>query len=81
METVGDIYAFIKENIINPNESFYLTTSPPLVKYQDMKATIYNTKLAPSTLMYINFPNIPDPSKIDFLKEELQSKYITNLHN
>ncbi len=75
METVGDIYSFIREHLNNPKENFYLTTSPPLVKYQDMKATIHNTKLAPSTLMYINFPNLPDANKIEFIKEDSKNKY------
>jgi hypothetical protein len=78
METIGDIYAFLRENLENPNQEFYLTTTPPLVKYLDMKATILKEKLAPSTLMYINFPNVTDYN-VPFLTREAFEKYSTKL--
>jgi hypothetical protein len=79
METIGDIYQFLKENLENPTQEFYLSTSPPLKKYTDMKATILKEKLAPSTLMYINFPNMTDFNR-QFLKNETFEKYSIKLN-
>ena len=79
METVGDIYNFIRDNIVDPKIDFYLTTSPPLVKYLDMKATIQSQKLAPSTLMYINFPSLTNPNIVNILKEESIQSYKSEL--
>ena len=61
--------------MLDPNIEFYITTSPPLIKYLDMKATIHSQKLAPSTLMYINFPSITNPNNLTFLKEESIRNY------
>jgi hypothetical protein len=79
METVGDIYQFLKDNLEDPTQEFYITTSPPLKKYLDMKATIQKEKLAPSTLMYINFPNLTNFNQ-QFLKQECFEKYATKLN-
>lgn len=62
METIGDMYKFIREYIADPSLDFYLTTSPPLKKYTNPNATIHQENLFPSTLMYVNFPTI-DPQK------------------
>lgn len=77
METVGDIYNFIRENLSDPNLEFYITTSPPLKKYTDMNATIFKEGLAPTTLMYINFPSIDPKQPFLYLKEETTEKYRT----
>ena len=79
METIGDIYLFLKEHLEDPNLEFYLSTSPPLKKYLDMNSTILKEKLAPSTLMYINFPNITDLN-IPFLKRESFERFSYNLN-
>lgn len=70
LETVGDIYDFIKSHLTDASQEFYITTSPPLKKYTDMKATIQKENLAPSTLMYITFPNIDPRSDYPYIKVE-----------
>lgn len=65
METIEDIYIFVRENLNEPDQPFLLFTSFPSKKFNDMKASIYSQGLAPSTLMYISFPNI-DPMKKDY---------------
>jgi len=44
--------------LTNPNEDFYIFTTPPVKKYDKLNVTIHGEKLAPSTTMYIGFPNI-----------------------
>jgi len=59
METIGDIYNFLKENIVaNPNEEFYLFTSPPLKKFLDMKVKVFSENLHPYTLILVGYCNI-----------------------
>jgi hypothetical protein len=59
METVGDIYNYLKEYIVlDTNEEFYLFTSPPLKKFLDMKAKVFTESLHPYTLMHIGYPNL-----------------------
>jgi hypothetical protein len=79
METIGDIYKFLKDNLETQFHDFYLTTSPPLKKYLDMKSSILKEKLAPSTLMYINFPNLTDFNQ-QFLTREAFEKYSMKLN-
>ncbi len=56
METIGDIYGYLREYILSdPNADFYIFTSPPLKKYLDMKAKVFSEKLHPFTLMHIGF--------------------------
>jgi hypothetical protein len=77
METIGDIIAFIRDNLGDQGLEFYLTTFPPLRKYLDPSATILSQNLAPSTLMYINFPKI-DPKtnqSYNYIKLESIEKY------
>lgn len=69
-ETIGDIHNFIKDCLINPNEKFYLSTSPPLKRYTNLSATIQSLGLYPSTLLYINFP------EIDFMKGEHSGNFL-----
>jgi len=62
METIGDIYDFLKTHILlNPNEEFYLFTSPPLKKYLDPKAKVFNENLHPYTLMHVGYSNLGKP--------------------
>jgi hypothetical protein len=59
METIGDIYSYLKEHIVlDQTEDFYLFTSPPLKKFTDHKAKVFNEHLHPYTLMHIGYPNI-----------------------
>lgn len=58
MEAVGDIYDYLKQHIINGDEEFYLFTSPPLLKFTDMKAKIFNVKLHPYTLMHVGYTKL-----------------------
>jgi tether containing UBX domain for GLUT4 len=81
METIGDIYKFVKDNLVDPELNFYLTTSPPLKKYTDMKKTIFYENLAPSSIMYITFPSIDPQKEPDhiYLKKESVEKYLKEL--
>ena len=54
-EKIGDLYKFIKEYLINPNEKFTISTTPPPKKYIKENETIQNNKLFPQVLMYVNF--------------------------
>ncbi len=79
METVGDIYQFVKEHLNDPNEEFYLFTPFPKKNYSDKSQTIHSQSLAPSTVLNISFPNL-DVSKISqyqFLKESSLEKFRT----
>lgn len=75
METIGEIYNFIKQSLNDPNLEFYLTTSPPLKKYIDLKATLQKENLAPSTLMYITFPTIDPRSDYPYVSKEFFDLY------
>jgi len=82
METIENIYNFIKENLNDPLQNFFLFTSFPSKKYTDMKATVYSQGLAPSTLLYISFPNI-DPKKdfnYQYLNQNSIGKYMTEFN-
>lgn len=77
METIGDVYNFVRDNLIDPNLTFVLFTSFPSKKYTDLKATIYSQSLAPSTLLYVSFPGI-DPQKnpeYKYLNQNAIEKY------
>lgn len=76
METIGDIYSLIREALSNPNEEFYLFQFPPAKKFLDMSSTIYNEKLEPSTLLYVNFSNIqPGDIESKYVNDEFIAKY------
>jgi hypothetical protein len=79
METVGDIYEFVKQNLYDPNQEFSLFTPFPRKVYNDKKATIYSQALAPSTLLYISFPNV-DAKQVDYpyLSQECLDKFISH---
>jgi hypothetical protein len=79
METVGDIYEFVKQNICDYNQEFSLFTPFPRKVYNDKKLTIYSQGLAPSTLLYISFPNV-DPKQIDYpyLSQTCLEQYSSN---
>lgn len=70
METVGDIYEFVKENLTEENQPFSLFTAYPRKVYNDKMATVYNQGLAPSTELYITFPNIDPKNSYKYLKSE-----------
>jgi tether containing UBX domain for GLUT4 len=70
METVGDIYDFVKENLTEEFQPFSLFTAYPRKIYTDKNATIYNQSLAPSTELYITFPNIDPKNSYKYLKSE-----------
>lgn len=74
METVGHIYQLIKEALENQNEEFYLLQYPPPKKLLDMNTTIYDEKLEPSTLLYVNFPNV-ETMNYKFVNDEFIEKY------
>jgi hypothetical protein len=79
METIEDVYRTIREILVEPNEPFYLFIPFPSKKLTDMNATIYSQNLAPSTLVYISFPNI-DPMKnqnYQYIKPQFFEKYKT----
>ncbi len=76
METIGHICQLIREALENPNEEFYLFQFPPPKKFLDMNSTIYDEKLEPSTLLYVNFPNIEQGNfTYKFIKDEFIEKY------
>lgn len=76
METIGQIYQLIKEALENPNEEFYLFQFPPAKKFLDMNSTVFNEKLEPSTLLYVNFPNnLPGNVNYKYIKDEFIEKY------
>ena len=56
-EPIGNIYSFIKEYLKDKNDSFNISTTPPLKRYVKMNATIKEEKLFPNILMYVNFDN------------------------
>ena len=74
METIGHIYQLIKEALENPNEEFYLLQFSPPKKLLDMNSAIYSEKLEPSTLLYVDFPNIQSFNH-KFIKDEFIQKY------
>ena len=67
-ETIGDLYNFIKEYLINPKEKFTISTTPPPKKYIKENETIQNNKLFPQVLMYVNF----DSEYSGLIKEKIE---------
>lgn len=81
METVGDIYNYLKSEILlNPNEEFYLFTTPPIKKYLNMKAKVIIENLHPFTLMHVGYPNVDrkEYPTMEFIKPEALVKYLTD---
>ena len=76
METVGDVYKFVRENLEDPSLEFSLFTPYPRRVYNDQKATVYSQSLAPNTLLYISFPNV-DARNVEFpfLKQQSIEKW------
>ena len=79
METVGDIYEFVRENLHEPTQEFSLFTPFPRKVYSDKKPTVYSQGLSPSTLLYISFPNV-DPKQVDYpyLSKTTLEKFSSN---
>lgn len=76
METIGEIYKLIKESLENPSEEFYLFQFPPAKKLIDLSSTVYNEKLEPSTLLYVNFPNLEQNNiNYKYLNDDFLNKY------
>jgi len=76
METIGDIYQLVRESLENPNDEFYLFQFPPSKKFLDMNSTIFSEKLEPSTLLYVNFPNVEQGNATyKYIKDEFIQKY------
>ena len=67
-ETIGDLYNFIKEYLINPKEKFTISTTPPPKKYIKENETIQINKLFPQVLMYVNF----DSEYSGLIKEKIE---------
>ena len=79
METIEQVYTAVRDILTDPKECFYLFIPFPRKTFTDMKATIYSQNLAPSTLLYISFPNI-DPIKqgqYQYIRLELLEKFST----
>ncbi len=79
METIRDIYEFVKENLNDPNQEFYLFTPFPKKTYTEKNLTIHSQNLAPSTVLNISFPSL-DLTKLgqyQFLKDSSIEKYRT----
>jgi len=76
METIGHIYQLIKEALENPTEEFHLFQFPPAKKLLDLNSTVYKEKLEPSSLLYVNFPNIePGNFTYKYIKDEFIEKF------
>ena len=54
-ETVKDICLFVQNYLNNPGNTFVVSTTPPPKKYNKLNETIYDLKLYPQVLMYVNF--------------------------
>lgn len=54
-ETIGDIYSFIRQYLVNPEDKFTISTTPPPKKYNILHQTIKELKLYPKVLMHVNF--------------------------
>ena len=67
-EKIGDLYKFLKEYLINPNEKFTISTTPPPKKYIKVNETIQDNKLYPQVLMYVNF----DSEYSGLIKEKIE---------
>ena len=39
-------------------EEFYIFMTPPVKKFNVLETTVFNEKLAPNALIYVNFPNL-----------------------
>lgn len=78
METIGDMYDWIRQNLNDPTQEFYLYTSFPKKMYTDLKSTVYSQGLAPSTLLNIGFKTI-DPRDVNYkyLNDESLQKFVT----
>ncbi len=76
MESIGDIHNLIKEALHNPNDEFYLFQFPPPKKFTDLNSTIFNEKLEPSTLLYVNFSNVEQGNfNYKYIKDDFIQKF------
>lgn len=71
-EPVGNIYAFIKDFLVNSWESFNISTTPPLKRYLKKNNTLQEENLFPNILMYVNFDD-----KFSGLNKNKTSRYIS----
>lgn len=79
-ETIGDIVSFINQCLSDPNNEFVLSTTPPPVKYTNMKQTIQELKLYPKVLLYVNFSSEYNKLKENILTQiDIQQSFNSNI--
>ncbi len=81
MEKIQNIYSLITDALLDKNQEFYLFKCPPPKKLLNLKSTIYDEKLEPCILLYVNFPNIKleDLSEKNLINDDFIKKYRTDI--
>ena len=59
-ESIGDIYAWVKENIAVADD-FYLFETPPKRKLTEMGKQLWKAKFVPSVLLYFSWTSEENP--------------------
>jgi len=81
MEKVSAIYEMISSVIEMKSEEYYIFSTHPHKKYNDMNAIIRNEGLAPFVLLYIKFPNLnPMDKSIKYISKSALEKHYNDFH-
>lgn len=75
-ESIGDIYAFVKENLADPGD-FYLFETPPKRKLTDMGKQLHKAKFVPSVLLYFSWSNDENPANVPCLNIGKLKSFVT----
>ena len=62
LETVQDVYNYVKENLEQPTRKFYLYETPPkrILDEKVMKNTLIKSKMVPSCMIYFGWTDLSE---------------------